>query len=58
MPKDASESINQSRIGLLIVSGVALSGLVLPALVVALPIQALSGFMAGWAATRRVRHGA
>jgi len=36
----------------------ALSGLVLPALVVALPIQALSGFLAGWAATRRVTHGA
>ncbi|HEX3527289.1 MAG TPA: methyl-accepting chemotaxis protein [Thermoanaerobaculia bacterium] len=29
MPKDAAESINQSRLGLLIVSGVALSGLVL-----------------------------
>jgi len=27
-------------------------------LVVALPIQALSGFLAGWAATRRVTHGA
>ncbi|HEY2738014.1 MAG TPA: hypothetical protein VGK45_06380, partial [Thermoanaerobaculia bacterium] len=29
MAKDAAESINQSRLGLLIVSGVALSGLVL-----------------------------
>ena len=36
----------------------ALGGLVFPALVVALPIQALSGFVAGWAATRRVRRGA
>jgi len=36
----------------------ALSELVLPALVVALPIQALSAFLAGWAATRRVSHGA
>jgi hypothetical protein len=36
----------------------ALDSLVFPALVVALPIQALSGLVAGWAATRRVRHGA
>jgi len=36
----------------------ALGGLVFPTLVVALPIQALSGLGAGWAATRRVRHGA
>jgi hypothetical protein len=36
----------------------ALGGLVFPALVIALPIQALSGFVAGWAATRRASRGA
>jgi hypothetical protein len=36
----------------------ALRGLVFPTLVVALPIQALSGLVAGWAVTCRVRHGA
>lgn len=34
----------------------ALAALLLPALVLALPIQALSGFLASWAATRRANH--
>jgi len=35
-----------------------LGGLVLATLLIALPIQALSGFVAGWAAARRASHGA
>jgi hypothetical protein len=36
----------------------ALGGLVLATLLIALPLQALSGFLAGWAATYRANRGA